>query len=203
MASEMTTQSGCCAEREWVDPQDVCTLSPDELAERIEWIRQKIVPQTLGRERLTDGVAIEFVDTPGMSETIDQWIELERVCCSEIPWNRRPSETSGQIRLEIRGVNPDGEFFSSLPLLRDVSQPNEKLPKLPSRFGRLLKAGGFGATVSYFVCCVLPFGLVTVLKVTVLAAPLAMLDDPVWITLGAIVSGSLAWFWMGRRRSAR
>ncbi len=163
MDGETSGENGCCGGRKVVDPIEACTLSAEELAQRIRWIRAEIVPHSVGRERLEDSVAIEIVEAPGTGETVDRWIELERECCGEIRWDRRPSEIDGQIRVEIRRVDPDGVLFEGLPLLAGGSTTKATSPGQPLRFGRLLKAGGFGVGVSYLVCCVLPVGLAAAL----------------------------------------
>ena len=101
--------------REATDPLDVCTLGPDELADRLRWIREEILPHALGKERLEDGIAIEVSNAPGMSDRIDHWIELERACCDGIRFERHGGRTREQLRIEIHGVDPQGRLFGALP----------------------------------------------------------------------------------------
>ena len=138
---EEASQGSCCggSERAWIDPLEACSLSSDQLSERSEWIRHEIAPQVLGRRRLKDGLALEVVASPGMSERVDEWLEMERDCCGSIDWARRPSETAGQIRIEIPGVDPEGPLFAALPFLEPGEVPDV------SRTGalsRVFKAGG-------------------------------------------------------------
>ena len=35
-----------------VDPLDVCTLSPEELADRLKWIRSEILRHARGKQRM-------------------------------------------------------------------------------------------------------------------------------------------------------
>ena len=104
---------------------DVCTLGPDELADRLRWIREEILPHTLGKERLEDGIAIEVSNAPGMSDRIDHWIELERACCEGIRFERHGGRTREQLRIEIHGVDPQGRLFGGLP---DLPTPTQTRP---------------------------------------------------------------------------
>jgi hypothetical protein len=90
-----------------MDPIPVCTLAADELAKRLAWIREEILPHARRMERLDGGVAWDLADAPGLREKLDRLIELERACCAALEVTRAPSATPGFVRLEIRGVDPD------------------------------------------------------------------------------------------------
>ncbi len=213
--SQQEQTAGCCggmnsdAQTEGsgpLDPTQICTLSAEELSDRIAWVRAEIAPAALGRERLTKGVALEPADAPGLAERVDEWIALERQCCSSIDWQRRPSERRGQLRVEIGGVDPDGSLFAAWPLLEEGGEPSSLSSAISSEKGgsisRLLRASGFGAGVSFFICCILPALLVGVFGATALAASLSWLDQPLWIGVGAVLASAIAWRWMGQRRQA-
>lgn len=190
-----------------LDPVEVCTLSPDQLAERSKWIRSEILARALGKRRTDFGVAVEIADSPGMRERIDHWIELEGECCSSIRFERRESTEPGCVRVEIPGVDPDATFLDALPDLDDdVSSAGPARPETPGGVGRFLRAGGIGALASIFTFCVLPMLLVSVLGAlfggVAASVPLAALDDPLWIGLGTLVAATGVWWWTGRNRHA-
>ena len=97
-----------------MDPTPVCTLAADELAKRLAWIREEILPHARRMERLDGGVAWELTDAPGLREKVDRLIDLERACCSAIDFARTPGATPDAFRLEIRGIDPDADVFRSL-----------------------------------------------------------------------------------------
>lgn len=183
---------------EAIDPLEVCTLDPDELAERLRWVRAEILSHALGKERLEDGIAIELSDLPGIRDQIDHWFELEGDCCGGIRFERHASRTTSQVRIEIHGINPNGPLFGGVP---DLSSENASAP--PSRVGRILRAGGLGAAASVLLFCVLPIGVVALLGTTAVAVPLGALDDPLWIGLGAAAAAGLIWWRMGRKERAK
>jgi hypothetical protein len=84
-----------------------CTLSTDRLAERLAWIRSRILPHAVRMERLAAGVAWELDAAPGLADELERLIALERECCEGIAFERMSSATPGRLRLEVRGVDPD------------------------------------------------------------------------------------------------
>jgi hypothetical protein len=184
---------------ETIDPLEVCTLDPDELAERLRWVRAEILSHALGKERLEDGIAIELSEIPGIRDQIDHWFELEGDCCGGIRFERHSSRTPSQVRIEIHGINPNGQLFGGVPDL--LTSENASAP--PSRAGRILRAGGLGAAASVLLFCVLPVAFVALLGTTAVAVPLSALDDPLWIGLGAVAAAGLIWWRMGRKERAK
>jgi hypothetical protein len=67
-----------------------CTLPPDALRERLDWIRSEILPHAVASERLADGVAWELDDVPDLAAKLDRLVELERECCSGMVLRHRP-----------------------------------------------------------------------------------------------------------------
>ena len=175
-----------------VDPLAVCTLPPDELVERLAWIRSEILPHAVDGESIEDGLAWELDDAPGLAAKLDQLVALERECCSGIVFEHQPSQTAGQRRLEVRGIDPRAPIFASL----------QSTPAAPGGVGaRLARAAGLGTLVSLFVCCVLPIAAAGVLGAAA-AASFAALDDP-WIIAGvALLSGAACFAWQNRQRAA-
>ncbi|MBW2244706.1 MAG: hypothetical protein JRH01_22220 [Deltaproteobacteria bacterium] len=178
--SEPTTQ----------DPAEICTLPPDGMEDRLTWIKREILPHAVETIRLEKGLAFELAEVPGLVEKVDRLVELESDCCSSITWRRTESSKSDQVRLEILGVNPDAQIFRSLKVPESVPEPQIR------RFG---KAAGFGLLSSFVVCCVLPIAAGALLGTA--TAPLAGLDGPGPLAAGALLGGSAAWWWLGRRNS--
>lgn len=63
---------------------------------------------------------------------------------------------------------------------------------------RVAKASGFGLGGAFLLCCVLP-KVVAVLAGAAVAAPLAKLDNPVFLAVGSVGMAMSAWFLMRRR----
>ena len=123
----------------------LCTLPPERLAERLAWIRDEILPHALRSERLADGFAWELEDTPGLAETLDRWIALERDCCGGAEFVRTPGSQPGWIRLEVRGVDVEAAPFRALAAHLDEGGGS-----------RLAKAGVLGVAAACVACCALP-----------------------------------------------
>ena len=90
-----------------LDPARACTLSSEDLAARIAWIRAEILPHARRMERLAAGVAWELDAVPGLADALDRLIALERACCDPIVFARTQAQDPGRLRLEVRGVDPD------------------------------------------------------------------------------------------------
>lgn len=171
------------------DLAEVCTLSPEGLAERIAWVRREILPHAIHSERLPTGIAWELDAAPGLVEKLDRLVTLERECCDGIVFEHGRSAQPGRLRLEVRGVNPDAEAFRSL------REPPAK--GVPSG-SRLAKAAGIGFVASLAVCCALPL-VAGVIFGGAFATAVARLDQPWLIALVSIALGAVAWWWLGRR----
>lgn len=185
--SERSRLDGEHREGALVEPIDVCELSKAEVDERIAWTLRELMPWAIGRVRIAGGIALEFADRPGVVERLDHWVELERRCCGSIDWERTTSPLRGQVRVEIRGVNPESPVFAALPWTEiEEAKPPSSTKR---RVARILWASGLGTAVSLFVCCVLPLILSTLAGATLVASSLAWLDDPLWISLGAVAGG--------------
>lgn len=190
---EPSTTSGEDPQVPGLDPAAVCSLPPDDMAARMAWVRQEILPHAIETVRLGRGLAFELLAAPGLGERLDRLVELERACCSEIVFESMASAVPGRLRLEVRGIDPDAEIFRSL----DVPASTGEQPSLRARVAQAAAAGVLGSLI---LCCVLPVAAVAALGTA--AAPLTALDGPVPIALGALVGGTAAWWWLGRRRVA-
>ncbi len=175
--------------------EDVCSLSPEALEERRAAIRREIAPRIVAREELANGLACAFEASPAMRVKLEQLVALERQCCGGLAW--RVEETAGgaRLRLVIEGVDPRSGFFDALG-----SAP-ERTAGAGGAVARVAKAGGIGAGIAFFVCCLLPMGLAA-RGGAALAAPFARLDQPAILGAGALAAMVPAWWWL-RRRDAR
>ncbi len=71
----------------------------------------------------------------------------------------------GRLRVEIAGVDPDGKLFQDWPLIDEDGGEGTLTPSARLvRWKRFLGAGGFGAALSFFVCCILPMNGATPLN---------------------------------------
>ncbi len=169
------------------DPAEICTLPPPELAERRAWVRDTILRHAHATERLPDGIAWELDDVPGLVDAVDRLIELEQACCGPLRFVREPGATAARVRLEIRGVDPDAPIFDGAAPPSSVSA--EARP--PRVAARVIGALGLGSLASLLVCCVLPLAAAALIGGA--AAPLASLDGPIPISVGALLGAALAW----------
>jgi hypothetical protein len=172
-----------------LDPLEACTLPADDMATRMVWIREAILPHAVARETIAGGVALELRDAPGLAAKLDRLVELERDCCSGIAFGHQPSSVAGQRRLEVRGLDP------SAPILEATLR---SAPEKQGVAGRLGRAAGIGTLIGLFVCCVLPAGAAALLGAKA-ADPLAALDQP-WVIAGSgLLFGATAFGWQSRQ----
>jgi hypothetical protein len=170
-----------------LDPQEICTLSGNEVDERLTWIRDEILPHATRTVRRSRGLDIELEMAPGLGAKLDRLVALERECCAGISFERADGPEPGRHRLEIRGADPNAAIFRPL-LAVDES--------MPTKSSRAARAAGVGVLASLFVCCVVPLAAGALIGSA--AAPLAGLDHPAPIAGGALMGGFAAWWWMGR-----
>ena len=168
--------------------RNVCSLSPEELAQRLELIRREIQPGVIARADLPDGVAWEFENHPEMRARLERLAELERECCGVgLEFRVRDDAEAGRLRFEIHGSEA-GAFRAVLGDSAAASAPASR----PGVLRRLAKATGFGVAASLFVCCVIPIGVATVAGAAI-AGPLLELDHPLVIGAGTAVFGTAVW----------
>jgi hypothetical protein len=190
MNDRMTNHDTLDARDPSPDPLEICTLPGDEIAERVTWIRDEILPHATRTVRRSHGLDIELESAPGLGAKLDRLVALERECCAGISFERIDGSKPGQHRLEIRGADPDAAVFR--PLL-DVAGSE------PQAAARAAKAAGIGVLASLFVCCIVPLAAGALIGSA--AAPLAGLDHPAPIAAGALIGGFASWWWLGRRRA--
>lgn len=173
--------------------EEVCSLPPDQFRDRKAVLRRDVLPHVTRRRRLDNGWALEFPRTPAMERTLEDLVAFERRCCGTLSWNLdRPGARVLDLRIE--GLSPDSVFFG---ILGDGA-PEDGRERPPDGLLRATVAGGFGAGVSFLVCCAVPLGVAAVAGGAA-AAPLAILDRPIFLALGAVAAAVTVWLWMRRR----
>lgn len=163
--------------------RSLCSLNDEELEERRAMVRAEILPQVRKTERIEGGFAMETHATPEMREKLEDLVGLERRCCGSVSWDLSEDASADRLRLEVRGLDPDSGLLGSLV---EASTPPRRT------LLQVVKAGGLGLGVSFFVLCVLPIGL-TALGGAALASRLSGLESPLTLALGALLLGSAAW----------
>jgi len=91
-----------------------CTLSSEELSERLGWIEREISPHVRSSEKRPTGFVWELEDTPEVAAKLERWIALERECCRDVAFERGPGSQPGRIRLEMKRGDSRGKRFAKL-----------------------------------------------------------------------------------------
>jgi len=175
---------------------DFCSLSPDDLEDRLAMVRRDLQPHASASQKLENGIAWDFEASPEMRARLEDLARLERQCCSDLEFEVWENPSGTRLRFEISGADPRTGFFDRL----DLSNP-KGAAKIPSGWLRLAQRGGLAALASLVVCCVIPAALVSFAGISI-AAPLMKLDDPLVIVGSAVVFATLLWL-HDRRRSNR
>ena len=171
------------------DATSYCSLSPDELADRIAMIRRDVLPHATASEALPKGRAWTFDNTPEVAAKLEHLVALERECCRE-GVTVALVECVDRLRLEVHGIDPNAAVFRSL----------EGGAPVPSRgVFAALKAGGLGLALSLGLFCGLPIAAAAWFSAA-FAAPFAGLDHPLVVALGAV--GLAVPLWLSARRRA-
>jgi hypothetical protein len=163
--------------------RSVCSLNDEQLEERRAMVRAEILPHVRRAERIEGGFAVETDATPEQRQKLEDLVALERRCCSSVSWDLSEVPRSGRVRLEVRGLDPDAGLLGSL-----VEAPAPHTRKLM----QVVKAGGLGLGLSFFVLCVIPIGLAALGGAT-LASSLSGLESPLTLALGTLLLGSATW----------
>jgi hypothetical protein len=91
--------------------REICSLSDEEISTRSAELRDGgFFARVRGREKLDDGLALRFDDTPENREAVEEFAVFERKCCSGLDFAIR--EKPDALLLEIRGLDPESSIFS-------------------------------------------------------------------------------------------
>ena len=107
------------------DPLAICTLPPEDRAERLTWIRREVLSRAVAMERGADFVVWTLGEAPGLAAVLDALVERERSCCAGIAFSHQPADAPGQRLLRVDGVDPEAPVFASLAL-PDFRSPEGK-----------------------------------------------------------------------------
>ncbi len=161
----------------------VCSLPPEDLQQRIAFIRAEILPRATSRRVDTEGAQFEFPRDDDLAVQLRDLVDFERQCCSSLEWEL--SEGDDTLTLRVGGLDP------ASPMLASVMEPPVSSRPL---WLNLLRTGGVGLVASFVVFCVVPLGLAAWLGGSV-AASLVGLDNPWIIASGALLFGLGGWRW--------
>ena len=189
--------------------RDFCKLSDEELKARRAQLRKELFPLARGREELPDGLALLFDAKPEISQALEDFVTFERECCPGLDFSLH--DTSGPLRLEIRGIDPKASIFAGIAESdaesdtesdTESDSPSQQAlaPSDPEGRGwlKLLRSTGLGAIGAFTLFCLVPMALVAVLG-AVLASSLAGLENPWTLGTGTLLFAWLFWRWERRR----
>jgi hypothetical protein len=87
------------------EPPIACTLSPEAYADRSDAWRALMDGWLVGRERIADGLRLDFRDAPGVAETIAELLRLESECCA---WMHVHTGVHGRVlSIELTAAEPE------------------------------------------------------------------------------------------------
>ena len=92
--------------------EDVCSLPPAALDDRVAMIRRDILPLARRSEALANGRAWEFARDPALQSKLEALVAFERQCCSGIDWNLDVEDET--LRLRVEGIPSDSHFFAAV-----------------------------------------------------------------------------------------
>ena len=121
------------------------------------------------------------IDHETGARPIEEWVDFERVCCSDLNWDLNRSQAN-ELSLTVSGISPNSLVFADNEGDSINPRPSSGIAK------KLAQSIGLGTTAAAILCCVAPMALAAVAGVAV-AAPLARLDNPLTIAAGSL-SGS-------------
>lgn len=179
------------------DVRGACNLSDVELKARLELLSEEFFPFVRKREELPSSLALTFDDTLEMRERLDEFVAVERTCCSSIDWSVQ--SVSGGLRLEIEGIDPKSRTLAFVGPNADAAVAMKSDSGKRSSWPRWFRSMGLGSIGAILVCCALPLGVAAFVGAT----PMLLLDNG-WVIGGvALGLGGLLWYWEGRREAGR
>lgn len=104
--------AGCCR-----PAGDVCSLPEDQLGDRIELIRNELLPRATARRDLPNGFEWDFAACDTLRERLGAFVAFERECCGGLDW--RVGEKAGVLTLHVSGPGAREAFAG---LARDAAE---------------------------------------------------------------------------------
>ncbi len=96
------------------DSPVACTLTDNELRERLSGLLAKVRDQVQEVKSLDSGCAMRFESSSEIIDELTRLIQLERNCCQFLEFNLRVLPEQGPIWLELSGPEGTGEFLDCL-----------------------------------------------------------------------------------------
>jgi len=174
--------------------EEICNLPSHEREDRIAAFRLNILPLAAKRRASADGMTLEFEYSATLEKQLEELVEFERVCCSDLNWNLSRSPANG-LSLTVSGIPPNSPLLAHIEDESSPAQPSSGFVK------KLAQSIVLGATAAVILCCAAPMALAAVVGVAI-AAPFAQLDNPLTIAAGSFALAIPAWLWL-KRRDAR
>jgi len=84
------------------DTPIACTLSPDQLRDRVAFIDALVADALLGRLEIEGGMRSRFRDRPDVERRVRELVDAERRCCAFLTFALRREE--GELWLDITGA---------------------------------------------------------------------------------------------------
>jgi hypothetical protein len=79
-----------------------CTLSPDQMRDRVGFIGALVADALIGQEDIESGVRSRFRDTPDVERRVRELVAAETNCCAFLSFDVRREH--GELWLEITGA---------------------------------------------------------------------------------------------------
>jgi len=92
----------------------VCTLTPDALRARREWLLSDLLRQADNHEQLQEGLRLRFTPTSETLTTIARAVDSERHCCLFLRFEIAVEPDGGPMFLELSGPAGTREFVAAL-----------------------------------------------------------------------------------------
>ena len=83
----------------------VCTLSPDQLAQRREHVIKELFQKTLERRELQDGFEFVFPSSEAVLAEVVEFVAFERKCCRFLSFEVAFEPEEGPIHLRLLGCH--------------------------------------------------------------------------------------------------
>ena len=174
-----------------------CTLPTPAFNDRLEWIRQEILPHALSHQRIQNGHIIRLQNSPQLEATLDRLVELEAQCCSGLNIEHQMDSEGVNRTLRIQNVRGTQLEQALLAVLQAPKAGARDAGKPTNLLSHLLRAAGIGTTLAAALCCGVPafisfaFGAEIALRFTGWDNPLAIATVAL-CTAAMIVLGFIA-----------
>lgn len=91
--------------------RQMCSLSADELQDRLAMIRRDILPHVKRTEVLPNGFICEFDQHAEFQSKLEDLVALERTCCGGLTFDLQSLPGANTLRLTVTGADPHSGIF--------------------------------------------------------------------------------------------